>query len=180
MKTWLISAFEPFGDLSTNSSQTALAHLQSQDWGGRVRFAESLPVTFAEAWPSLRAQIRPGENILALGQAESRSRLSLETLALNWADSRHPDNAGVIKPLGPLHPQATQMQWSDIPWKDFPLTVQVERSYSAGTYVCNALYFDLLKWAKEQNALAGFVHVPLWREDLRPGLEDILHFLLRL
>jgi pyroglutamyl-peptidase len=195
---WLITAFEPFDGAASNSSLILLRHLQGIDWvRDRVEFFAPLPVSYARAWPVLMAELgrRPGvEGVLALGQAESRPRLSLERLALNWVDSIRFDNDGARPEPGPLGP-GPEVLWSPIPWQEMGDGDPWRRSYSAGTFVCNALFYDLLKWAKENSKQAGFVHVPVLAsqkdsESVRfaaapgmddpaagRGLEDIVRFL---
>ncbi len=53
------------------------------------------------------------------------------------------------------------MHWSNIPWEKFELSPLTERSYSAGTYVCNNVMFRLLEWALPLGKKAGFVHIPV-------------------
>ena len=87
------------------------------------------------------------------------------------------------------------MLWCNIPWDHFSLSKLSERSYSAGTYVCNNVMFQSLQWAKVLGRKAGFVHIPVLtsQKDLAfekyPRLDDkeaanevarILEFVLNL
>jgi pyroglutamyl-peptidase len=159
---WLVSAFEPFGGATTNSSLKTLKRLSGHDWQGQAVFVPNVPVEFERGWKYLEEQIAAaGEigGVLALGQAESRSKISLERVALNWIDARLEDNARV-KPEQQKIADGAEVLWSNIPWERFDLSKSVERSYSAGTFVCNELMYRLINWANSNAKLAGFVHIP--------------------
>jgi pyroglutamyl-peptidase len=180
---WLISAFEPFAGAPTNSSLQVLRELEARNSNPRLIFHSPVPVTFKDAWPNLRAKaeaVTGLAGVLALGQAETRSRICLEYLSLNRIDARIRDNAGELPPLGRINSSGPDVLWSNIPWDEFQLTARTERSYSAGTFVCNALMFELMEWAKAHGKHAGFVHVPLYDEGLIPEMENVLEFVLGL
>jgi pyroglutamyl-peptidase len=177
---WLISAFEPFGGASTNSSLQALHEIEMRNSNPRLIFHAPVPVTFKGAWSNLRAKaesIADLAGVLALGQAETRSKICLEYLSINRIDARIRDNAGELPPLCHIK-SGPDVLWSNIPWDEFQLTARTERSYSAGTFVCNALMFELMEWAKARGKYAGFVHVPLYDEGLVPEMENVLEFVL--
>lgn len=157
---WLVTAFEPFNGASSNSSLTVLTHLQQRPWADRVRFLAPIPTSFARAWPVVRATLSEDVGgVIALGQAETRTRISLERIALNWIDARIADNDGARPAQGPIL-EGQDALWSTIPWDRVPDAPELERSYSAGTFVCNSLLYQMLaekpKWVK----YAGFVHIP--------------------
>src|SRR5260370_421625 len=88
---WLVSAFEPFGNARTNSSQIIVERLARENWGGKIRFEPNVPVRFADAWEVLRREVEQDpsiDGVLAFGQAEGRKKISLERVALNWIDAR--------------------------------------------------------------------------------------------
>jgi pyroglutamyl-peptidase len=188
---WLVSCFEPFDNATSNSSEILWRRLQKFSWGESVRFAGPLPVTFAGSWPGLRREIEDVDGVLALGQAEGRKKISLECLALNWVDARIADNAGEqprLKKVG----EGPDVLWSQIPWAQLGENELFERSYTAGTFVCNSLMYDVVKWAQENRKLGGFVHIPLLESQSEvqfekmakmndhkavEGLEAILRFL---
>lgn len=195
---WLVTAFAPFGGARSNCSLILLEELRKKDWGGRILFHAPVPVEFTGAWNNIRQVLDTNQDVggfLALGQAESRPRISLERVALNWNDARMPDNAGVVPTYGPIRALAPNMHMSNIPWENLATSPLSERSYSAGTYVCNAVMFEGLDWALRQEKKAGFVHIPVLSSqteemfDRFPKLDDqaaleevsrILEFLLDL
>lgn len=188
--SWLVTAFEPFAGAPTNSSQILL-HALPEIPG--VRILPHVPTRFTKAWPVVRAALTPDtRGVLALGQAESRRRLSLERVALNWVDTRMPDNSGFAPAQGRIE-KGPDMIWSTIPWEELGDSPLWERSYSAGTFVCNTLMYQLLNARAAR--FGGFVHVPLLETQREhfpeatprmplaeavEGMRQILDFLVRL
>lgn len=171
---WLVSSFEPFERASSNSSAILSGYAARADWQGKVRFTPPLPVTFADAWPALLREIETDPSIggvLALGQAESRTRISLERVALNRIDARIPDNAGSQPEDVPVL-SGPDVYWTNIPWEEFPKSDSIERSFSAGTFVCNALMYALMDWARKHGKLGGFVHIPLLKSQTEPQFSN--------
>lgn len=160
---WMVTAFEPFAGAATNSSLMIAKKLSQMDWDNHIDFAYPLKVSYADAWRELEKKLTTNnsyDGILCLGQAENRKKISFERLALNWIDASLPDNQG-IKIQNQRINAGPDILWSTIPWEKFDLPHNCERSYSAGTFVCNHLMYSLLQWAQPQKKLAGFVHIPL-------------------
>ena len=160
---WLVCAFEPFNGATSNSSLKTLKRLSTHDWKGQVEFLPPIPVEFEGGWNFLENHLKAaGEfaGVLALGQAESRSKISIERVALNWIDARIQDNRGVQPAASQISSEGPEVYWSNIPWEAFELSKTVERSYSAGTFVCNEVLYRLMNWANKESRLAGFVHLP--------------------
>ena len=194
--TWVVACFEPFGGARTNSSLIMHARLRAGEWAGRVEFTPPLPVSFADAWPTLERELaargRDVAGVLTLGQAAGRATIDLERVALNYVDSELADNLGFVPPRGPLAP-GPDVRWSNVPWDAFASEGTCARSYSAGTYVCNAVLYHSLAWAEARGTRAGFVHVPalvsqaefahlprLDDERAYRALADVLDFVVKL
>src|SRR5277367_138686 len=114
---WLVTAFEPFAQAKSNSSLIAIQELEKLDWQGRVKFHYPVPVTFKGAWLNVRDAIKQFSDIdgvLVLGQAESRSQISLERVALNWIDAGFADNA-FDRPAERGIQSGPEIYWSNIP-----------------------------------------------------------------
>lgn len=160
---FLITAFEPFAEAQTNSSWIIFERLRAfYSSDKNFVFAGPVPVTFSGAWPFVRDQIQANpsiEGLLCLGQAETRTKISLERVALNCIDARIADNAQDRPKLSEIE-SGPDVLWSSIPWEKLPDSPLWERSYSAGTFVCNALMYQSLSWAQQSQKRAGFVHIP--------------------
>src|SRR5262245_36393197 len=110
MSAWLISHFAPFDGGKTNSSAIVCTHLKA---GDHV-LTKALPVSYKSCWKELESYLKSGDfkGVLALGQAEGRTKISLERVALNWIDSRVPDNDGVQPIDVKINPNGADL-WTD-------------------------------------------------------------------
>lgn len=164
----LLTGFEPFGDDGDNPSADAVLALHGSVIDGRRVVAEVLPVTFGDAPQALLAALhahRP-ELVIATGLAGGRARLSLERIAVNLIDARIPDNRGgqpidVAVVDGAPAAYATTLPVKAMLAAAHAAGVPAELSLSAGTFVCNAVFFALMHaLAGRGNVRGGFVHVP--------------------
>jgi pyroglutamyl-peptidase len=167
----LITGFEPFGGQSINPSWEVARALEGLSWPQAQVRAIQLPCVFAQAAKALtRAldDIRP-DIVLALGQAEGRSDISVERVAINVMDARIADNAGAQPIDLPVAPGGPAAYFSTLPIKylvarlreaGFPASV----SQTAGTFVCNQVFYALQHALAGQAVRSGFVHLPLLPE----------------
>lgn len=101
------------------------------------------------------------------GQAGGRAKVTPEFVGINYADARIPDNDGEQPQATRLLADAPDARFSTLPVRAMAQAmidagVPAAVSYSAGTYVCNAVLFSVLDAlaASQSTARAGFVHVP--------------------
>jgi pyroglutamyl-peptidase len=146
----------------------ALHGLQLQ--GAQVT-AVQLPCVFAQALPALQqtlAHLSP-DIVLALGQAEGRCDFSVERVAINVQDARIPDNAGAQPIDVPVIAGGPAAYFSTLPIKTlvaglkaagFPASV----SQTAGTFVCNQVFYALQHSLAGLGVHSGFMHLPLLPE----------------
>jgi pyroglutamyl-peptidase len=171
LPTLLVTGFEPFGGDAFNSSRALARSLEGEVVGGAVVEAAELPTRFGATDAALRrllARRRPGSlrAVLAIGQAASRSVLSFERVAINWADARIADNDGAQPIDAPVLARAPAAYFTTLPIKAMVAAsraagVPAEVSYSAGSFVCNQLFFLLQHRLRLRPAVAsGFLHVP--------------------
>lgn len=160
----LVTGFEPFGGESVNPSSVVLPLLQLQFPQLATRV---LPVEFGRSWTVLQAELErhTPDLVLCLGEAGGRGKISLEHVALNWADARIPDHAGAQPRDLKLLEHGPNALFSTLPIRTLEshlktLELPVEISYSAGTYVCNALFYALMNSLEGTEVQAGFVHLP--------------------
>ncbi len=167
----LVTGFEPFGGQSLNPSWEVARALHGLQLQGSQVVAVQLPCVFAQALPALQlalAQHTP-DIVLALGQAEGRCDLSVERIAINVMDARIPDNAGAQPIDVPVIAGGPASYFSTLPIKSlvaglrasgFPASV----SQTAGTFVCNQVFYALQHTLAGQGVHSGFVHLPLLPE----------------
>lgn len=167
----LLTGFEPFGGETMNPSYEAVRRLPDTLAGAQLLKLE-LPVTFAGCGPALEQAVsvwRP-DAVLCVGQAGGRAAVTVERVAINLADARIPDNAGAQPADVPVLPGGPAAYFATIPVKAVVRQVRAagipcELSYTAGTYVCNALLYHALSLAAGLGKagpapLVGFIHLP--------------------
>jgi len=164
----LLTGFEPFDGEAVNPSWAVAQALHGQHIGGaRVR-ALQLPCVFATALPALQAALAAQlpRWVLALGLAGSRSAISVERVAINLIDARIPDNAGAMPLDQPVVAGGPNAYFTGLPAKAIVLALQqaghrAELSFSAGSFVCNQVFYGLMHaLAARPGMVGGFVHLP--------------------
>lgn len=164
----LITGFEPFGGQSLNPSLEVARALHGQVIEGAEVIGLELPCVFDQALVQLRAalaQHRPAV-VLALGQAEGRCDISFERVAINVNDARIADNAGAQPVDTPVVPDQPNAFFSTLPIKRLvaglrAAGIPASVSSSAGTFVCNHVFYGLQQALHGQGLRSGFVHLPL-------------------
>jgi pyroglutamyl-peptidase len=186
----LVTGFEPFGGDKVNPSWLAVSRMKKR-LGGVVVHTAELPTSFATSGPALREaieRVRP-DIVLCVGQAGGRSELCLERVAINVQDARIRDNDGrqpIDKPVVPGGPVA---HLATLPIKACVAAMRkaglpASVSNTAGTFVCNHIFYSLMDLAAAQLApmRGGFLHIPYAPEQAaqQPGsapsmtIEDVV------
>jgi pyroglutamyl-peptidase len=164
----LVTGFEPFGGEAVNPSWDVAQALHGQRRGGALLTAVQLPCVFAASLPALRAAIRRHrpQLVLSLGLAGSRSAISLERVAVNLCDARIADNAGAMPAGTPVVAGGPAAYFTRLPVKALvqrllAAGLPAELSLSAGSFVCNQVFYGLLHALRRQAGVpAGFIHLP--------------------
>lgn len=161
----LISCFEPFGGEDINASLEVCRVLEKEELDD-VHFC-ILPVVWREAPEALLQEVdalKPNV-LLCLGQAKRRN-ICLEQVALNWDNFRIADNAGQQIIEKEVVQDAPKKLISTLPLHQLQKRLHEERipskiSDSAGTFVCNHLFYTVQHALQEQEIISGFVHIPI-------------------
>ncbi|MFZ9746680.1 MAG: pyroglutamyl-peptidase I, partial [Opitutaceae bacterium] len=100
-----------------------------------------------------------------LGVAEGRVAITPERVAINLEDARIPDNAGAQPCDRPVVRGGPAAYWSTLPVKAMVAAlarhgIPASVSHTAGTFVCNHLFYSLLHAVRSRPVRAGFIHVP--------------------
>ncbi|QNE48422.1 pyroglutamyl-peptidase I [Glaciihabitans sp. INWT7] len=163
----LLTGFDPFDGSASNSAGDAVALVASR-WSSPIRLVTAvLPVAFAAAprqLDRLIADHRP-ELVIATGLANGRAAITPERLAINLADARIPDNAGAQPLDEPIDDGGPTAYFSGLPVKAIVARLSAEGipaalSQTAGTFVCNAVMYSLMRTVAGTDIRAGFIHVP--------------------
>ncbi|MDO8177193.1 MAG: pyroglutamyl-peptidase I [Undibacterium sp.] len=170
MTTILLTGFDPFGGERTNPSWEAVRRLDGQKLSdGSHIVAAQLPCEFGTALAVLKDRIvqSGAEIVICIGQAGGRAELSLERVAINVDDARIPDNAGAQPIDAAIVEQGPVGYFSSLPIKAIVQSLRdngipAAVSQTAGTYVCNHVFYGLMHLAASRPSLrhAGFVHIP--------------------
>ncbi len=167
MTTVLMTGFEPFGGAAVNASWEAVRQVSAPPGVDlRVRL---LPCRFGAALDELWRAVEREDPavVIAVGVADGRPDVSLERVAVNLDDAPIPDNAGAQPVDRPIVADGPAAYLATLPVKACAaavraLGVPVGLSHSAGTFVCNHVFYGLMHRAAtlRPGLRAGFVHVP--------------------
>jgi len=168
MKTVLLTGFEPFNKEPINPAWEAVRALDGWTEGGFHVVARQLPCAFGAAIDTVRAAIEELKPVLviAVGQAGGRMDLSVERVAINVDDAPIEDNAQRQPVDQPIVAGGPAAYFSTLPIKAIVQALRAAGlpasvSQSAGTFVCNHLFYGLMHLqAKRPKMRAGFVHIP--------------------
>lgn len=169
-KRILVSGFEPFDGLDVNPSAQLLEYLSHYHYD----FALStilLPVSFPNAFPVLKKRIEEfsPHYVIMTGLAKNRQEITPEKVAINYINARNPDNEGNHPKKQKIVENGIDGLFSTLPLEEmihFAKTnhLPVNFSFTAGTYVCNDLFYKTLSYAQDKNFRAGFIHLPATEE----------------
>jgi pyroglutamyl-peptidase len=177
----LVTGFDPFGGERVNASLEAVRRLPARIGALEIATA-TLPTSYGRSLPALEAAIArvEPELVLCVGQAAERAALSVERVAVNIQDARIPDNDGA-QPVDrqvvaggpaaylatlPVRAAVAALRAEEIP---------AELSMSAGTFVCNHVFYGLMHLAATRRHAfrGGFLHVPCLQERAPAGAPSI-------
>ena len=170
----LLTGFEPFGKATLNPSGEIVKQISGDNIVTAI-----LPVAYAQSAERLLALIAEHnpDVVICLGQAEGRTHLTPERIAINLDDARLADNEGVIRNDVPIVMGGPVAYESTLPIKEFVKAVNdagvpAAISLSAGAFLCNHIFYVAQDHFKGTKVRSGFVHVPLMDEQAGefPGL----------
>ncbi len=170
----LVTGFDPFGGESVNPAFEAVKMLPDSIAGAEVIKLE-IPTVFSKSGPAVEEGIKKyqPDAVINVGQAGGRSCVTIEQVAINLAEARIPDNNGEQPSGVPLQTDGAPAYYATIPVKAIVQNIRDHKipchiSYTAGTYVCNSVMYNVLHMTanKYPNIRAGFIHVPFAAEQV--------------
>ncbi|PEB50473.1 pyroglutamyl-peptidase I [Bacillus pseudomycoides] len=173
MKTVLLTGFEPFGGEDINPAWEVAKQLDEKKFGEYKIVSKQVPTVFHKSIQILQSYIDEFEPaiIICIGQAGGRADITVERVAINIDDARIADNEGNQPVDIPVIEEGPVAYWSTLPPKAIVKKLRAEGipasvSQTAGTFVCNHLFYGLMHiLAKSENgARGGFVHIPFLPE----------------
>lgn len=164
----LVTGFDPFGGEKTNPAYEAVKLLPDEISGSEI-IKLQIPTVFTRSAEVVEDAIKKHnpDVVLSIGQAGGRSSLSIERVAINLAEARIPDNDGQQPINEKLHEDGKNAYFATIPVKGIVKHIRDKNlpaniSYTAGTYVCNSIMYQVLHmtYQRYKDIRAGFIHVP--------------------
>ena len=165
----LLTGFAPFGGETVNPSERAILALAAAPPAGIALATAVLPVAYAGAPPALYAAIAAHDPqvVLATGLAGGRALIGVERVAINIDDARIADNDGVRRIDAPVVPGGPAAYFATLPIKAIAAAIRAagvpaEVSQSAGTFLCNHVFYRCCHIAAtaRPGLRAGFLHLP--------------------
>lgn len=167
-KKILLTGFEPFGNMTTNPSEKLVRRLADCRVDGIELSTIILPVEYHRAMDIVREQVGQYDMIVMFGVARSRQEVSVERVAVNLMDAASADNAGYLPNEESIASDGPTAYFSTLPVKQVVSylkehNISCKVSNSAGTYVCNAVYYAALHQTAMQrlDTKCVFIHLPL-------------------
>jgi pyroglutamyl-peptidase len=163
----LVTGFEPFGGDAINPSGEVARALDARRIDGVPVAGLVLPCRFGASIDAMRAALdrhRP-QLVLALGLAAGREGFTPERVAINLDDARIPDNAGAQPIDRRIEPRGPAAYFTTLPIKAMVAALRdaghpAAVSHSAGTFVCNHLFYGLQHLTKRRRGVrSGFMHL---------------------
>ena len=170
----LLTGFEPFGKASSNPSVEIVKQISGENIVTAI-----LPVAYAQSAERLLALIAEHnpDVVICLGQAEGRTQITPEKVAINLDDARLADNEGVLRDDAKILEDGPDAYFSTLPIKEIveaikAVGVPAAVSLSAGAFLCNHVFYVAQNKFAGTKIRSGFVHVPLMDEQAGefPGL----------
>lgn len=171
----LVTGFEPFQGEKINPTEKLIEELVSLKRSSKEFFEFEtmiLPVSFSEAPQALKnriEQLQP-KKVLMLGQAGGSEKIRLERVALNWQESQFADENGLKPQTGKINDKGNDAYFSSLDLPQLKMKLEavhapVEISFSAGSFVCNRIYYEFFRCTDKK--LPGlFVHWPFLAEQV--------------
>ncbi|TKH19756.1 pyroglutamyl-peptidase I [Bacillus wiedmannii] len=175
MKTVLLTGFDPFGGESINPAWEVAKSLHERTIGEYKIISKQVPTVFQKSISVLKEYIEElnPEMIICIGQAGGRPDITIERVAINVDDARIADNEGNQPVDVPVVEEGPAAYWSTLPMKAIVKRLQEEGipasvSQSAGTFVCNHLFYGLMHELEkhDKKIKGGFIHIPFLPEQV--------------
>ena len=165
----LVTCFDPFGEDKTNSSLLVLENLFDECNNTKI-IKQVLPTVRNKSFDVIVKILEEEKDIIAvisLGQAGGRKKINLERVAINVDDFRIEDNEHNLVKDETIIKDGATAYFSTLPLRQIEKVlldnnIEVEISNSAGTFVCNHVFYKLMNICdkKYKDIKAGFIHIP--------------------
>jgi len=163
MSTILLTGFEPFGSATSNPSGEIVKQISGDNIVTAI-----LPVAYGQSAEQLLSLIKEHKPdvVICLGQAEGRTQITPEKVAINLDDARLADNEGVLRSDVKILDDGPDAYFSTLPVQEMVDAMKAQGipaalSLSAGAFLCNHVFYVAQHKFAGTIVRSGFVHVPL-------------------
>ncbi|WAA10986.1 pyroglutamyl-peptidase I [Fervidibacillus albus] len=168
-KKVLVTGFDPFGNDDINPALEVVKQLDGKIIEDVEIVAEEVPTVFHRAIQVVKDAIKREQPdvVICIGQAGGRAQITPERVAINVDDARIPDNEQQQPIDEPIDPDGPTAYFSTLPIKRIvnelrKAGIPASVSNSAGTFVCNHLFYGVRHYLEKQapSIRSGFIHIP--------------------
>ncbi len=181
MKKILITGFEPFGKDKINPALEAVKLIANKQLNGGEICICQVPVVRFKSIDVVKQAIEQHKPyaVITVGQASGRTAITPERIAINIDDFRIPDNEGIQVIDEPIVADGPDAYFTTLPIKAMVKAMQNDGiaatvSNTAGTFVCNHLFYGIQHYLKDSNIRHGFIHIPLLPEQSLDGAQPTM------
>jgi pyroglutamyl-peptidase len=174
MKKILMAGFEPFGQDKINPALEAVKLLDGKQLNGGVIVSCEVPVVRYKAIDVVMEAVKNHQPdiVITIGQAAGRAEITPERIAMNIDDYRISDNEGNQVIDETIVENGPAAYFSTLPIKAMVEALKLKNipaqvSNTAGTFVCNHLFYGLQHRLVDTQITHGFVHIPLLPEQAK-------------
>lgn len=182
VKKLLLTAFEPFAGETINPSAEAARAIEAIEFANALVRTAELPVDRCRAVDVALDLIRAHhpDIVIMLGEAGRRYRVTPERVAINVDDFRIADNAGNKPTDEAIVEGGPAGYFSTLPIR--AISERINRAHipaaisnSAGTYLCNRLFYSVMNFISGERlpAIAGFIHLPYLHDQVTNKDADV-------
>lgn len=177
MRKILITGFDPFANSRINPAREAVFALPDTIPGFEIIKLE-VPTVYGLAGEVAADAVKKHSPsmILCVGQAGGRDAITPEMVAINCRYADIADNSGSVMRDVPVVCGGPAAYFATVPVRKMASAIVSaglpgKVSYSAGTFVCNDLFYSLLH--KFPDIPTGFIHVPFLPEQAGAGVPSL-------
>lgn len=175
MERILVTGFDAFGGEKVNPASRAVGRLKGRVIGGAEVITVEIPTVFGKSGLVIQNAIleyRP-RAVISVGQAGGTHGIRVERLAVNLDDARIADNEGNQPKDQSIAAEGPVAYWTTLPVREIVEAIKSAGipaflSYSAGTFVCNHVFYSTCHYVAKENLpiKVGFIHVPYLPEQV--------------
>lgn len=170
----LVTGFDAFGGEKVNPAQLVVESLPDEINGNQVLklIIPTIRYESAKKIMEVMDQEKP-DIVVSIGQAGGNDAIAIERVAINCDDYRIQDNGGNQPIDEPIVEEGPTAYFSTLPIRKIYEALQKESypvriSNSAGTFVCNHVFYSIRHYIEENHLSiqSGFIHIPYIKEQV--------------